>query len=67
MLVSQSQTLYLPLLSTWGGKGLAHTNRARFWAPPKDLVWRVQPLYREKGSGDRPIARLVPFPQNPGE
>ncbi len=27
-LVSRSQTLYLPLLATRGGKGLAHTNRA---------------------------------------
>ncbi len=41
--VSRSQTLYLPLPATWGGKGLAHTNRASGSGLHRKTVEEIRP------------------------
>ncbi len=42
-LVSRSQTLYLPLPATRGGKGLAHTNRASGSGLHRKTVEEIRP------------------------
>ncbi len=38
-----SQTLYLPLPARWGGKGLAHTNRANGSGLHRKAVEEIKP------------------------